>query len=65
MDKNALIDRIRASNSSIKSVSKQLSIDRSTFYRKLNKDGFTIEQASEIRKLLNLTDKDTLDIFLP
>lgn len=49
----------------ISTLSKELSIDRSTFYRKLNEDGteFTIKEVSVMINKLNLTFNDVENIF--
>ena len=65
MDKKDLLKRIRANNMSVTAISKLLSIERSTFYRKLNGGRFTVDQANVIRKAVRLSDKEALDIFLP
>jgi len=65
LDKKDLLKRIRANNMSVTAISRLLSIERSTFYRKLNGGRFTVDQANVIRKALRLSDKEALDIFLP
>ena len=49
----------------ISSLSKELSIDRSTFYRKLNEDGtfFTIKEINIMIVKLNLSFDDVKNIF--
>ncbi|MBE6070726.1 MAG: XRE family transcriptional regulator [Clostridium butyricum] len=49
----------------ISSLSKELSIDRSTFYRKLNEDGtfFTIKEINIMIEKLNLSFDDVKNIF--
>lgn len=51
---------------SIVEFSDKVSIDRSTFYRRLEKDGnsFTIEEALRIKDVLSLTDAEAYSIFL-
>lgn len=46
-------------------LSKELSIDRSTFYRKLNEDGteFTIKEVNIMIDKLNLSFNDVKSIF--
>ena len=50
---------------SISVLSKELGIDRSTFYRKLNEDGtvFTIKEVNVMCDKLHLSLKDLQDIF--
>ena len=65
MDEKDLLERIKANNMSVTAISKLLSIERSTFYRKLKGGRFTVDQANIIRKALSLSDKEVMDIFLP
>lgn len=47
-------------------VAKELGIDPSTFYRKMNRDGeeFTIKQMRQLIAITGMTEKEALDIFL-
>ena len=49
----------------ISSLSKELNIDRSTFYRKLNEEGtfFTIKEINIMIEKLNLSFEDVKSIF--
>lgn len=49
----------------ITALSKELNIDRATFYRKLNEDGtdFTIKEVNIMISKLNLTFNEVQDIF--
>lgn len=46
--------------------SDKVSIDRSTFYRRLEKNGtsFTLEEALRIKDVLSLTDEEACSLFL-
>lgn len=49
---------------SVESLATELGIYKSTLYRKLdNGEKFTIGEAQEIRKALNLTDEEATAIF--
>lgn len=60
-----LRDAIKSSSHSIASLSAELGIDESTFYRKLNREGstFTIAQADKIKRELKLSAKTAQEIF--
>ena len=49
----------------ILSISKELNMDRSTFYRKMNEDGtyFTIKEVNIMINKLHLSFSDVQDIF--
>lgn len=47
----------------IDTLSKNVGIDRGTFYRKLNNDGFSVEDAVKISDNLELTNVEILTIF--
>lgn len=49
----------------LREVAKAINIDNSTLSRKLSKNGddFTIKQADELVKLLNLTAEEAMSIF--
>ena len=66
MDVRALKTRILSCGYNIVEFSDKVGIDRSTFYRRLDKDGnnFTIEEALRIKDVLSLTDAEAYSIFL-
>lgn len=66
MNVQALKRKILDCGYSIVEFSDKVSIDRSTFYRRLEKDGnsFTIEEALRIKDVLSLTDAEAYSIFL-
>lgn len=47
----------------IDSLSKAVGIGRSAFYRRLNKDAFSVEEAGRIAENLNLSQQELIDIF--
>ena len=66
MNVQALKRKIIDCGYNIVEFSDKVSIDRSTFYRRLEKDGnsFTIEEALRIKDVLSLTDSEANSIFL-
>ena len=66
MNVQALKRKILDCGYNIVEFSDKVSIDRSTFYRRLEKDGnsFTIEEALRIKDVLSLTDAEAYYIFL-
>lgn len=66
MNVQALKRKILDCGYNIVEFSDKVSIDRSTFYRRLEKDGtsFTIEEALRIKDVLSLTDEEAYSIFL-
>lgn len=65
MNVQALKRKILDCGYNIVEFSDKVSIDRSTFYRRLEKDGnsFTIEEALRIKDVLSLTDAEAYSIF--
>nr|WP_054674026.1 hypothetical protein [Veillonella denticariosi] len=65
MDVQALKAKILSCGYNIVEFSDRVGIDRSTFYRRLDKDGnnFTIEEALRIKAVLSLTDSEAYSIF--
>ena len=66
MNVKALKAKILSCGYNIVEFSDKVGIDRSTFYRRLDKDGnnFTIEEALRIKAVLSLTDSEAYSIFL-
>jgi len=66
MNVQALKAKILSCGYNIVEFSDKVGIDRSTFYRRLDKDGnnFTIEEALRIKEVLSLTDSEAYSIFL-
>ena len=60
-----LKDTIAAKNYSIGEISEYMGIDRSTFYRKLYKNGenFTVKEVTRIMRYLELTPQELAAIF--
>lgn len=56
---------LKQKNSSIDKIADELSVNRSTIYRKLQNNGesFTIREINLIANNLNLTQEDILNIF--
>ena len=65
VDTNKLKKKIEESGYNVESFSKLVSIDKSTFYRKLagEGDGFTIKETDKICKSLKLNKDEVLGIF--
>lgn len=65
MDIQALKTKILSCGYNIVEFSDKVGIDRSTFYRRIDKDGnnFTIEEALRIKEVLLLTDGEAYSIF--
>ena len=66
MNVQALKRKILDCGYNIVEFSDKVSIDRSTFYRRLEKDGnsFKIEEVLRIKDVLSLTDAEAYSIFL-
>ena len=47
----------------VDTLSCQIGMDKSTFYRKVKQNGFTTLEANAISKKLNLDEKEILSIF--
>ncbi len=56
---------LKQNNSSINKIADELSVNRSTIYRKLQNNGesFTIKEINLIVHKLNLTQEDIINIF--
>ena len=65
MNVKLLTKKIRDGKIKINDLAKKLSIDRSTFYRKLENDGekFTIKDILILKDYLNLTNEEANSIF--
>lgn len=65
MNINKLKGKIVENGMSTDDIAKAMGMDRSTLYRKMNRDGdtFTIKEANQLCKILNLTKDEALAIF--
>ncbi len=65
MNVNKLRGKIVENGFDIRSLSKKMGLDRSTFYRKLNNNGdtFTVKEINQMVSLLNLSANDAISIF--
>ena len=65
MNVEALKKCIRNRQKSIDSVARDMGVNRSTIYRKLQRQGesFTVEEVKKLTESLNLTEKEATDIF--
>ena len=63
---NKLKGKIVENGLTIGKLAKEIGLDKSTLYRKLNNDGetFTIREANLICSVLGLTGKEATEIFL-
>lgn len=66
MNIGLLKDKVKKSGLSGREIAQALSIDESTYYRKLSGKNktFTVEEAQKLVGLLKLTNKDASQIFL-
>lgn len=62
---NKLKGILKEKNITQEEVAKNLHIDRTTFRRKLRREGmtFTVEEVQKITNFLGLTEQEVLDIF--
>lgn len=65
MNTELLKAKMKESGKSVAAVAKDINVDESTFYRKLQKNGetFTVAQAAIIKDALSLSAKEAFDIF--
>lgn len=64
VNRKLLLGKAMTKNISCKDIAEALSINPATLSQKLgNKSDFTIKEVQTIRKLLNLTQKETESIF--
>ena len=64
MNKNKLKGKIVEKGLNIERLAQLIKIERSTLYRKLNVTGrITIEEAQRIKKALELSDTEAIEIF--
>lgn len=60
---NKLRAKIVENNLNIEQLSKKIGIDKTTFYRKIARNTFTINEVDRIAKALNMSVQDVSDIF--
>lgn len=62
---NELREAMKRNHTTVSVISKQIGMDDSTFYRKLNDHGktFTLSQADALAKALNLSAAEAQSIF--
>lgn len=67
MDTSLLKDKIKEAGFTISSFADAVNIDRTTFYRRLNREGddFTISEVNRIIKVLAIDAKTATLIFYP
>lgn len=68
INRNKLRGKIVENGFSVEELSKQIGINPSTFYRKMDKDSmsqFTIGECHKMCSILNLSSEDAISIFLP
>lgn len=65
VDVNKLRGKIVEMGLNVETLAKRIGIDRSTLYRKLNRDGdtLTVREVNIICKELKLTKEEAMDIF--
>jgi transcriptional regulator with XRE-family HTH domain len=62
---NKLRGRVVENGLTMRALAARLGVNESTLHRKLQNSGFTIHEAQEIAKILNLSAEDVMAIFLP
>lgn len=62
---NKLRGKVIENGMSIEQLAEQIGIDRATLYRKIASDGrtFTVKEADDIKRVLNLSVEDAFAIF--
>ena len=60
---NKLRGRVVENGLTMRALAARLGVNESTLYRKLQNSGFTIHEAQEIAKILNLSAEDVVAIF--
>lgn len=62
---NKLRGKVIENGMSIEQLAEQIGIDRATLYRKIAADGrtFTVKEADDIKRVLNLSVEDAFAIF--
>jgi len=66
LNKNKLKAKVIENGLTMEKVAKALDINVTTLYRKINgTSDFTRSEMHKIKDLLNLSDKEAIDIFLP
>ena len=63
LNENKLKAKIVEKNLNIEEVSKQIGVDKTTFYRKMAKNSFLLKEVDCIAKILELTSDEATDIF--
>lgn len=60
---NKLKAKIVECNLNIEQVSKQIGMDKATFYRKMAKNSFLVREIDALAKVLSLTSEEATSIF--
>jgi DNA-binding phage protein len=47
----------------VETLAKEIGVDRSSMYRKLNNCNLTVGEVSKIKEALNLSNEEAIDIF--
>lgn len=64
MNVNKLKGKIVEKSMNIEAVAKSIGIDRSSLYRKLNNlEKITVGEAAKIKKVLDITNEEAIEIF--
>lgn len=66
MNINLLKAKLVERSMNVEKLATAISVDRSSLYRKFNNaEKITIGEASKMKEVLNLTDAEAIQIFLP
>ena len=67
MNRTAIEDRMHEKRISVKRLCREMGIDTSTYYRKMQKNGdtFTAYELSAFKRLLELDAQKAVDMLLP
>lgn len=64
IDRDLLLYKVKQANTTYDAISKELGIDRSTFYRHLREGSITVAELHELIRILKLSTNDVIAIFL-
>ena len=60
---NKLKGKMTEKGFTVAKISKKIGMDSSTFYRKLSKNKFSLEEAESISRVLELSHEEAIEIF--
>lgn len=63
MNKKKLKAKIIELGITVEELSQKIGFSESTFYRKVDKNSFTVKEVSKLINILNLTESETMYIF--